>query len=117
VPILERKPGALRHGEPFKTFELPKSMERVCKKLNAYPDGDKQWIKLLLQVREYGLDKVESCCADVLSKGICHADSIVKCIKSDPKSTVFQERKLVCQPDTDCDCYNQQLLTQEVKNV
>src|SRR6516225_8556049 len=33
VPVLARKPGALRNGAPFKDWVLPASMERVRRKL------------------------------------------------------------------------------------
>jgi hypothetical protein len=33
VPVLARKPGALRNGAPFKDWELPPAMRRVQRKL------------------------------------------------------------------------------------
>src|SRR5512134_4071312 len=33
VPVLARKPGALRNGAPFKDWVLPAAMERVRRKL------------------------------------------------------------------------------------
>jgi hypothetical protein len=35
VPVLARKPGALRNGAPFKDWLLPASLERVRRKLRA----------------------------------------------------------------------------------
>jgi hypothetical protein len=34
VPVLARKPGALRNGAPFKDWVLPAAMERVRRKLS-----------------------------------------------------------------------------------
>ena len=42
VPVLARKPGALRNGAPFKDWVLPASLERVRRKLRRVPDGDRQ---------------------------------------------------------------------------
>jgi len=39
VPVLARKPGALRNGAPFKDWPLPASLERVRGKLKGSDDG------------------------------------------------------------------------------
>ena len=39
VPVLARKPGALRNGAPFKDWLLPASLERVRRKLAAAAAG------------------------------------------------------------------------------
>src|SRR5207244_13496786 len=36
VPVLARKPGALRHGAPFKDRLLPASLERLRRKLKGF---------------------------------------------------------------------------------
>src|SRR5437764_439008 len=41
VPVLARKPGALRNGAPFKDWLLPASLERVRRKLKGSDDGDR----------------------------------------------------------------------------
>ena len=35
VPVLARKPGALRNGAPFRDWVLPSAMEKVRRKLKA----------------------------------------------------------------------------------
>jgi hypothetical protein len=47
VPVLARKPGALRNGAPFKRWVLPAAIERVRRKLRAAPDGDRQMVEIL----------------------------------------------------------------------
>src|SRR6266849_760102 len=42
VPVLARKPGALRNGAPFKDWVLPAAMERVRRKLASVDDGNRQ---------------------------------------------------------------------------
>ena len=44
VPVLARKPGALRNGAPFKHWVLPAAMERVRRKLAGADDGDRQMV-------------------------------------------------------------------------
>jgi transposase len=60
VPLLERKPGALRNGAPFKRLVLPSAIESVRKKLCEYSDGDQQFIRILLHVSQHGLQAVSS---------------------------------------------------------
>jgi len=50
VPVLARKPGALRNGAPFKDWLLPASLERVRRKLKGSDDGDRQMVKVLSAV-------------------------------------------------------------------
>ena len=38
LPLLERKPGALRNGRPFVNWELPPSIRKVWDALRKYPD-------------------------------------------------------------------------------
>ena len=55
VPVLARKPGALRNGAPFKDWPLPASLERVRRKLKGSDDGDRQMVKILSAVLSDGL--------------------------------------------------------------
>ena len=54
VPVLARKPGALRNGAPFQGWELPPAMERVRRKLKAADDGDRQMVLILTAVLSDG---------------------------------------------------------------
>jgi hypothetical protein len=47
VPVLARKPGALRNGAPFKDWVLPAALERVRRKLAESDDGDRQMVAIL----------------------------------------------------------------------
>ena len=55
VPVLTRKPGALRNGAPFKDWLLPAGLERLRRKLQGSDDGDRQMIKVLSAVLTDGL--------------------------------------------------------------
>lgn len=116
VPILERKPGALRNGAPFKNFKLPTAIQKVRKKLSTHPDSDKDFIKILLEVQEYGLEKIDKVCNEVLSDNVCNADLIVQRIKQKPQEAPEQELSLRYPPNSDCSCYDKKLLKQEIRD-
>ena len=75
VPVLARKPGALRNGAPFKDWLLPAAIERVRKKLSGSHDGDRQMVKILAAVSTDGLSAVEAACAEALAEGVHSAAS------------------------------------------
>ena len=62
VPVLARKPGALRNGAPFKDWVLPAGLERVRRKLAGAADGDRQMVDILTAVLSDGLPAVEAAC-------------------------------------------------------
>jgi len=77
VPVLTRKPGALRNGAPFKDWPLPASLERVRRKLKGSDDGDRQMVKVLSAVLSDGLVAVEAACTEALAGGVHSADVIL----------------------------------------
>ena len=77
VPVLARKPGALRNGAPFKDWILPASLERVRRKLGTAPDGGRQMVDILTAVLCDGLPAVEAACLEALGEGVHSADVIL----------------------------------------
>ena len=77
VPVLARKPGALRNGAPFKDWVLPAAMERVRRKLAGAADGNRQMVDILNAVLTDGLPAVEAACAEALSHGVHSADVVL----------------------------------------
>jgi hypothetical protein len=77
VPVLARKPGALRNGAPFKDWVLPAAFDRVRRKLAGAEDGDRQMVKILTTVLSDGLPAVEAACAEALREGVHSADVIL----------------------------------------
>src|ERR1700692_4011775 len=70
VPALERKPGALRNGAPFKDWNLPAAMTRLRERLARHPDGDRQFVDILSMVDLYGLEAVSEACAAALDEQV-----------------------------------------------
>jgi transposase len=76
VPVLARKPGALRNGAPFKDWVLPGSLGRVRAKLAAAVDGDRQMVDILGAVLVDGLAAVEAACAEALGDDV-HSSAVI----------------------------------------
>lgn len=113
VPILARKPGALRNGAPFKDWVLPASLERIRRKLAGSDDGDRQMVKILAAVLSDGLPAVEAACAEALAEGVHSADVILNILarQREPPLAVAiptpEALKLRHAPIADCARYDQ----------
>src|SRR5205814_3269619 len=77
VPVLARKPGALRNGAPFKDWLLPAGLERIRRKLTGTADGDRQMVRILAAVLSDGLAAVEAACQEALRDGVHSADVVL----------------------------------------
>ena len=55
VPVLTRKPGALRNGAPFRNWALPEPVQRVRERLSGYDDGDRQMVKILCAAMHHSM--------------------------------------------------------------
>jgi len=77
VPVLARKPGALRNGAPFRDWLLPANLESVRRRLKGSDDGDRQMVKILSAVLSDGLAAVEAACAEALAGGVHSADVVL----------------------------------------
>jgi transposase len=113
VPVLARKPGALRNGAPFKDWPLPASLERVRRKLQGFDDGDRQMVKILSAVLTDGLAAVEAACAAALADGVHSADVVLNILsrrrEPDPVPTILTPKGLQLRhlPVADCARYDQ----------
>jgi len=76
LPILEQKPGALRHGAPFQQWDLPTPIRIVRDRLLKQDKGDRAFVELLLMARslgENGLETLEVACDLTLQTGVIAA--------------------------------------------
>ncbi len=113
VAVLERKPGALRDGAPFKNWDLPTALSKIRITLEKYPGGEKEFIKLLLQVSSYGLQKVNEGCVYALERGIGNVDFIIDYLSGNNKEEKTTEDEYIgiqTLPDKNCQHYTKQLL-------
>ena len=112
VPVLARKPGALRNGAPFKDWVLPAAMERVRRKLACAADGNRQMVDVLTAVLTDGLPAVEAACAEAIAQGVHSADVILNILARQrdpgPPTTILTPAALTLRhaPRSDCGRYD-----------
>jgi transposase len=115
VPALERKPGALRNGAPFKDWNLPGAMTRLRERLARHPDGDRQFVEVLSMVALYGLESVNEACTVALEEHVTSSAHVVNLLHraASPAPTaplqVPEALKLVIEPAANCNRYDQLL--------
>ena len=79
---LQRKPGALRNGSPFKQWNLPESVVLVREALSRHGDGDRQFVGILAAVPLYGLEAVTQACSEALAAQIVSRDIVLNCSRA-----------------------------------
>jgi transposase len=77
LAVLEKKPGALRDGAPFKQWALPEAMVKVRRILENRTGGDRQFVSILSVVSRYGLEPVAAACAQVVDDKTVSSDVIL----------------------------------------
>jgi hypothetical protein len=112
VPVLARKPGALRNGAPFKDWVLPPGLERIRRKLAGSADGDRQMVQILTVVLSDGLPAVEAACQEALRDGVHSADIVLNILSRQrepaPPLTIMtpDALRLTHPPIADCTRYD-----------
>jgi transposase len=112
VPVLARKPGALRNGAPFKDWVLPASIEKIRRRLASVEGGDRQMVTILSAVLSDGLAAVEAACAETLLEGVCSADVVLNILarRRDPAPPAMiatpEALRLAIEPVADCARYD-----------
>jgi hypothetical protein len=112
VPVLARKPGALRNGAPFKDWVLPAALDRVRRKLAGAEDGDRQMVDILTTVLSDGLPAVEAACVEALKEGVHSADVVLNILarrreQASPITIMTPASlRLRHEPDADCARYD-----------
>ena len=69
VAALEKKPGALRNGAPFKDWALPAALQEMRQRLCAKVGGDRQFVTILATIAEDGIEAVTVACELALEAG------------------------------------------------
>lgn len=129
IPVLARKPGALRNGAPFKDWDLPPAIRRVQRKLGKVPNGDRQMVQILSMIPIDGLDAVDSACAEALNEGVPAASVVINILARHARGVPAARReptppltidtpaasrwkrasgptRLTCEPVADCKRYD-----------
>lgn len=112
VPVLARKPGALRNGAPFKNWLLPGAIEGIRRKLAGARDGDRQMVEILGAVLTDGIAAVEAACAEALGAELHSSDVILNFLarrrEPSPAITILTPAalRLHHEPTADCARYD-----------
>jgi transposase len=112
LPLLERKPGALRNGRPFLGWELPASVQKVWETLQRYPDWDRQMSAILSMVPRYGLEAVGIACEMALEEQAVSQSVILNYLarlteESQVASVSVPDKlKIMEEPRSDCTVYD-----------
>jgi transposase len=116
LAVLERKPGALRNGAPFKRWDLPEAMSEVRTLLAGRIGGDREFVSILSVVGRYGLDPVTAACKQAISDRTVSGDVILSILsrthdepQAEPVKLSAQLPVLKLVPVVDCSRYNRLL--------
>ena len=113
VPVLARKPGALRNGAPFKNWVLPAGLDRIRRKLAGAVDGDRQMVAILSAVLSDGLPAIEAACQEALREGVHSADVVLNILARQREPAIAaitviapEALRLRHEPSADCARYD-----------
>ena len=112
LPVLEKKPGALRNGAPFQEWDLPQPIQVVRDRILKQPKGDRAFVELLLVSRDVGLEPLQVACELVLDAGIITAAVVMNELRrltaaSPPAPLNLPDQlRLQIEPMADCNRYD-----------
>jgi transposase len=116
LAVLERKPGALRNGAPFKQWSLPEAMSDVRTALAGRLGGDREFVNILSVVGRYGLDPVAAACKQAITDKTISGDIILSILsrthddpQPEPAELSAQLPVLKLSPVVDCFRYDRLL--------
>jgi len=112
LPILDRKPGALRNGAPFKDWDLPAPIKEVWKTLRERPGGDREFVAVLNALRTHGSEALEKAAREALAMGAVSSDVILNLLfrqtegAAPPPAELSEHLTLRQVPLADCERYD-----------
>lgn len=112
VPVLQRKPGALRNGAPFKDWDLPDALLQLKERYLKQPGGDRDFVTLLLLIQSHDLDTVTTACELALEQGLGQLPTVLNILHrltepDQPKAlNVVNYPAITALPQADCQRYD-----------
>ena len=112
LSLLERKPGALRNGMPFRDWDLPIAIQQVRDRILKQPKGDRGFVELLILARDAGLEALQVACELVLEGNVVTAAVVMnemrRLISPAPPAmlNIPDLLRLQCEPLANCDRYD-----------
>jgi hypothetical protein len=125
LPILARKPGALRNGEPFINMDLPDELNKVRQILEHSENGSRDFAHILSHIPVKSIESVINACTTALKMNAVSKDVILNILfrkndQQDIKNTEEENPKyleLKYIPEENCISYNQLLSDISIKNL
>jgi transposase len=118
LPLLARKPGALRNGSPFTEMPLPDELLIVQNHLQQHPHGIRDFAHILSYIPAESMESVVTACATAIKSETISKDMILNILlrkKDQPDNTAepppIIDMKLKYTPTDDCSHYDQLLKT------
>lgn len=110
LKALERKPGALRNGEPFLNWKLPEVIKQLQQHLLSKPKGDKAMVELLNLIAEYGEDVGITAASIALEEGVPTVEAVLNIINRllEPNMPMLKAKEIPLNtpPQSNCQRYN-----------
>jgi len=112
LPVLARKPGALRNGAPFQDWALPAALTRLRAALGKGDEADRRFVRVLAMVLEDGLDAVEEAVGEAMEAGAASDDVVINILsrRREPPGiapiTISDALQLRNPPIADCARYD-----------
>lgn len=122
VPLLLRKPGALRDGAPFVEWQLPAAMNKIKDLYMDSKGGDRDFVDLLMQVQAHGIAAVERACDLAVEQKTMRLPAIINLINQlvepviEPLPQTQCYPKLQVMPQADCKRYETLCATREARS-
>lgn len=112
LAVIQRKPGALRNGAPFR--ELPEDFQRLQRHLLRNPGGDREMVEILALVLHHDEDAVLTAIAMALDAGVPTKTHILNLLHrlldgksgTAPPVTAPQALRLVSEPIANVERYD-----------
>jgi hypothetical protein len=111
VPLLSRKPGALRDGAPFMEWQLPDAMMRIKTCYMNTKGGDRDFVDLLMLVQEHGIEVVGLACELAVEQNTLRLPAIINLINQlvepviNPLPRTHRYPQLQVIPEANCKRY------------
>jgi hypothetical protein len=98
LPLLERKPGALRNGAPFTDMNLPSELGIVKDHLKSHPNGARDFAHILSYIALESLDSVVAACAEAIKAQTISKDVILNTLLRKQKEGEAEEGEELTYP-------------------
>jgi transposase len=121
VPLLARKPGALRDGAPFVEWQLPVAMNKIKACYMNTKGGDRDFVELLMQAQQHGMETVAMACDLAVDQKTMRLPAIINLINQlvepmiEPLPHTHCYPQLHITPQADCKRYELLYAPQEVR--